>query len=295
MRAWRPLRLSHLQADARATKNAFAFVHSRAAAVQSVTLLGVMRSLGDGVRQGMDRVSHPWHSLSTLEFVVLVGVTGVGKTTTLEALRDTGLAYSLLPDRRLVTDVVMIHAIAGKPVTDRDERFALSAKYRESHPGGMAQAIGSLSINLEIWPTPIVFDGLRGLEEVMYAAEHYQKARFIVLDAPDTVRVQRLLGRSDAFDRVQTGTSSGSAMAQLEAIQGVQHVFSSVELEQLAALQMDAHEIVAKTKIVVTERQNYDPVAARDFLAQLPGKRVLYVDTTASSPEGIAGKIKEWL
>jgi energy-coupling factor transporter ATP-binding protein EcfA2 len=254
-----------------------------------------MRSLGDGVRQGSIEPSHPWYSLSKLEFIVLVGVTGVGKTTTLEALRDTGLAFSLLPDRRLVTDVVMIYALAGKPVTDREERFALSAKYRESHPGGMAQAIGSLSIHLEILPSLLVFDGLRGLEEVTYAAEQYPKARFIVLDAPDTVRVQRLLGRSDAFDRVHTGTSSGSVMTQLEAIQGVQHVFSSVELEQLAALEMDVSEIVAKTKIVVTERQNYDPVAARDFLARLPGNRVLYVDTTTSSPKDIATKIKEWL
>jgi AAA domain len=254
-----------------------------------------MRSLGDGVQQGINPISHPWYPLSSLDFIVLVGVTGVGKTTTLEALWGTGLAYSLLPDRRLVTDVVMIHALAGELVTDREERFALTAKYRELHPGGMAQAIGSLSINLEVLPTPIVFDGLRGLEEVTYAAEHYPKARFIVLDAPDAVRVQRLLGRSDAFDRVQTGNSSGSVMAQLGAINGVQDVFSTAQLEQLAALQMDPNEIVAKTKIVVTERQNYDPVAARDFLARLPGKRVLYVDTTASSPENIAGKIREWL
>ncbi len=254
-----------------------------------------MRSLGDGVQLGINPISHPWYSLSTLEFIVLVGVTGVGKTTTLEALRDTGLAYSLLPDRRLVTDVVMIHAIAGKPVTDREERFALTAKYRELHPGGMAQAIGSLRIHLEILPSLLVFDGLRGLEEVTYAAEQYQKARFIVLDAPDTVRVQRLLGRSDAFDHVHTGSSSSSVMAQLEAIKGVQDVFSTAQLEQLAVLQMDASEIVAKTKIVVTERQNYDPVTARDFLAQLPGKRVLYVDTTASSPQDVAGKIREWL
>jgi energy-coupling factor transporter ATP-binding protein EcfA2 len=268
---------------------------SREAGVQSVTLLGVIRSLGDGVRQGINPALHPWYPLSSLDFIVLVGVTGVGKTTTLEALRGAGFQYSLLPDRRLVTDVVMISAIAGQAVTDREERFALTAKYRELHPGGMAQAIGSLSINLEMLPAPLVFDGLRGLEEVSYAAEHYQKARFIVLDAPDAVRVQRLLGRSDAFDRVQTGHSSGSAMTQLEAINGVQDVFSTAQLEQLAALQLDANQIVAKTKIVVTERQNYDPVAARDFLARLPGQRVLYVDTTASSPQDIAGKIRAWL
>jgi hypothetical protein len=257
--------------------------------------LRVTRSLGDGVQLGTIETLHPWYSLATLEFVVLVGVTGVGKTTTLEASRTAGFMFSLLPDRRLVTDVVMIHAMAGKPVTDREERFALTAQYRASHPGGMAQAIGSLSVNLQALPPPLVFDGLRGLEEVSYAANQYPKARFIVLDAPDTVRVQRLLGRSDAFDRVQTPSSSGSVMAQLEAIKGVRDVFSSTQLEQLAALEIDTNEVVAKTKIVVTERRNYDPIAARDFLAQLPGQRVLYVDTTASSPEGVAGKIKTWL
>jgi AAA domain len=279
----------------RATRNEFAFVHSRAAAARSGTLFGVTRFLGDGVQLGINPLSQPWHALSRLDFIVLVGVTGVGKTTTLEALRNSGFVYSLLPDRRLVANVVMIHALAGQPVTDREERFALTAKYRELHPGGMAQAIGSLSVNLEMLPTPIVFDGLRGLEEVEYAADHYPNARFIVLDAPDMIRVQRLLGRSDAFDRVQTGSSSGSVMARLGAIHGVRDVFSSAELERLAALELDPDEIVAKTKIVVTERQNYDPVAARDFLSQLPGQRVLYVDTTASSPENIAAKIKAWL
>lgn len=262
-----------------------------------------MSSLGDGVRLGTDvdadvgadEPGAPWQSLAGLEFLVLVGVTGVGKTTTLEALRATGLGYSLLPDRRLVTDVVMIHALAGKLVTDREERFALTAKYRELHPGGMAQAIGGLSVNLEMLPPPLVFDGLRGLDEVSYASEHCAGARFIVLDAPDIVRVERLLGRSDAFDRVQVVNADGSVMTRLEAIEGVQDVFTPAQLEQLAALEMDADEIVVKTKIVVTERQNYDPIAARNHLLRLGERRVLYVDTTTSSPEGVARKIKEWL
>jgi energy-coupling factor transporter ATP-binding protein EcfA2 len=237
----------------------------------------------------------PWRSLAQLEFLVLVGVTGVGKTTTLEALKSVRIELSLLPDRRLVTDVVMIDALAGHPVSDREERFAWTAKYRELHPGGMAEAIGKLAVNLESLRPPLVFDGLRGLEEVAYAASHYAKARFIVLDAPDTVRVQRLLGRSDAFDKMTVNTSNASTLEQLASITGVELIFSQIELEQLSNLDLPASEIVAKCKIVVTERRNYDPVAAREYLRTLPGERVLYVDTTAFPPLEVANQIGAWL
>jgi predicted ATPase len=235
--------------------------------------------------------------LSDLEFVVLVGVTGVGKTTTLEALRSHGLSFTLLPDRRLVTDVVMIDALAGKPVTDREERFYWTARYRETHPGGMAQAIGQLAVNPEVVRLPLVFDGLRGLDEVSYAARQYTLARFVVLDAPDTVRVQRLLGRSDAFDQVRA-SSDRNALEGLQSIEGVRDVFSAAQLEQLAALErhgLSSHEIIGKTRIVVTERRHYDPVAAREFLTQLEPERVLYVDTTAHNPDVVAGRIAQWL
>jgi energy-coupling factor transporter ATP-binding protein EcfA2 len=237
----------------------------------------------------------PWQSLSQLEFLVLVGVTGVGKTTTLEALKSVGIELSLLPDRRLVTDVVMIDALAGHPVSDREERFAWTAKYRELHPGGMAEAIGKLAVNLESLRPPLVFDGLRGFEEVTFAASQYAKARFIVLDAPDTVRVQRLLGRSDTFDKMTVSTSNASTLEQLASIPGVELVFSQIELEQLSNLDLPASEIVAKCKIVVTERRNYDPVAAREYLRTLPGERVLYVDTTAFPPLEVANRIGAWL
>jgi energy-coupling factor transporter ATP-binding protein EcfA2 len=237
----------------------------------------------------------PWQSLAQLEFLVLVGVTGVGKTTTLEALKSVGIELSLLPDRRLVTDVVMIDALAGHPISDREERFAWTAKYRELHPGGMAEAIGKLAVNLESLRPPLVFDGLRGLEEVSYAANQYAKARFIVLDAPDTVRVQRLLGRSDAFDRMAIKHSNASTLEQLASIPGVGLVFSQIELEQLANLDLPATEIVAKCKIVVTERRNYDPVSAREYLQGISGERVLYVDTTAHPPLEVAQRIGAWL
>ncbi len=237
-------------------------------------------------------------ALYNLEFFVLVGVTGVGKTTALEALKSASWEFSSLPDRRIVTDVVMIEPLAGKPVTDREERFALTAKYRELHLGGMAQAIGMLQLNLEHIQSPLVFDGLRGLEEVSFAAQNYAKSRFIVLDAPDETRVERLLGRSDAFDAISGATSSAATLEQLQAIKGVNSVFSKAQLEKFAALEhhgLSASEIVAKTKIVVTERRNYNPIEARDYLLKLDSKRVLYMDTTAANPEIIAQRIMDWV
>ena len=252
--------------------------------------------LGAFVRVGEHQAK--FVSLLDLEFFVLVGVTGVGKTTTLEALEQAGFGFSSLPDRRLVTDVVMIEPLAGKAISDREERFALTAKYRELHPGGMAQAIGMLQLDLEHLKQPLIFDGLRGLDEVSFAASHYPKARFIVLDAPDETRVERLLGRSDAFDAITNSKLTGNTFQQLKAIKGVNQVFSDAQLEKLATLEttgLSADEIVSKTKIVVTERRNYNPIEARDFLVQLGATRVLYLDTTAAAPEVIAKRIMDWV
>ena len=243
-----------------------------------------------------DTLKTPWQRLRDLEFFVLVGVTGVGKTTTLEAMRTVGIHYGELPDRRTITDVVMIDALAGRPVQDREERFALTRQYRETHPGGMAEAIGQLGVNLEHLAVPLVFDGLRGLDEVQYAANQYPSVRFIVLDAPDTVRVQRLLGRNDAFDQMKSEAGGTGKLEQLRGIKGIQNVFSDVQLQHLAALEgVAAEDLVAKTKIVVSERLNYDPVAAREYLLGLGGNRVLYVDTTAHPPLEVAGRIRDWL
>ncbi|MFC6665531.1 hypothetical protein ACFP9V_09400 [Deinococcus radiopugnans] len=91
--------------------------------------------------------------LGHLPLTVVVGVTGVGKSTALSALQNLG-RQKVLPNRREVADAVMIWPQAGRAVTDREERFALTAQYRAGHPGGMAQALGSLLADTRHWGRP---------------------------------------------------------------------------------------------------------------------------------------------
>lgn len=233
--------------------------------------------------------------LGDLPLTVLVGVTGVGKSTALAALGGDRLR--VLPDRRRVTDAVMILPYAGGPVTDREERFRLSARYRQTHPGGMAQALGSLVADTRHWGRRPVFDGLRGLDEVRYAAQTYPAWRFVALGAPDTVRVRRLLGRADAFDRVRGGAASGDLRAALQALPGAAAVFSPAQLDELAALGAAGHspaEVLAKVRIVVSERQHYDPAAAEAALRPLGRRRALLLDTVALGPDQVAQAVREW-
>lgn len=250
-----------------------------------------------GLRAGGPAPAPSERPLADLALTVLVGVTGVGKSTALGALHAARPGLRVLPDRREVTDAVMILPLAGRPVTDREERFALTARYREAHPGGMAQALGSLLADTGVWGPSPVFDGLRGLDEVRYAAEAFPAWRFVALGAPDAVRVRRLLGRADRFDQVRAGEGGDDLRAALAGLRGVEAVFATAELDALAALEQEGHaapDILAKTKIVVSERRNYDPAAAEGFLRTLPPTRALVLDTVALNPEAVARAVQDW-
>lgn len=255
-------------------------------------------------------------SVTELPLVVLVGVTGAGKSSTLRALRDLGATFTELPERRELTDAAVILPLAGRPVEDRERRFELTARYRETHPGGLAEALARLAVDPALVAGPLVFDGLRGTHEVAWAAERLPRARFAILDAPDIVRVRRLLGRNDPFDRVGANDSfdragandpfdragasaAGPAPEVLRAIPGVNEVFSGADLEALAALPgVPIPDLAARVRIVASERRNYDPAAARALLLSRPDAtdRVLDLDTAAlPGPRAVAERIGAWL
>lgn len=246
-----------------------------------------------------------WQPIAARPLLVLVGVTGVGKSTTMQALSHAGLAYHPLPDRRVLTDCIIIPQMqeaAGEPVepvSDRARRFAYTRDYRAQHPGGMGEALASLFIDAEVTPGLLLFDGLRGANEVSFAATVLPHAHFIVLEAPDAVRVIRLMNRNDPFDVIsaraagqparQPGRFADLAMPDAAAL------FTQREQQALLEL-VDAGDVTeadlrAALAIVVEERRNYDPVATRRALEEAAAERTLVVDTVADAPHDVALRV----
>jgi len=258
-----------------------------------------------------DNLPVGFHPLVELPLVIMVGLTGVGKSTVLQLLPEQGLRFTLLPNRRDITDQIIIASLqaeAGQPVgpvTDRLERFEYTARYRDKFPGGMAHALSRLVINTAAAQSLLIFDGLRGLNEVQHAVTYFPLARFIVLDAPDTVRLTRLLQRGDLFDRASLkiqadAPGSPDVLAALRDVPHVETVFDEEQLRQIAAgahlAQLPAEEVVQKISIIVKERRNYDSGTARVHLTHvLPPQQVLVVDTASHPARVVAEKIAHWL
>lgn len=265
-----------------------------------------LRSMFDEISPGLgygERIPSGWQRLAEQSLVILVGVTGVGKSTTLRAMQQMGAAFTLLPDRRTLTDHLIIaelqrsEGVTPRPVVDRRERFDYTRQYRQRYPGGMAHALAQLWVDPLQLTGPPVFDGLRGSNEVGYALEHLPHSRFVVLHAPDAVRIRRLLGRNDAFDHIRAGhtrpadrTTLGT-LADLGLDEAARYL-SPDEQQALLALVQDGtisvDDLVRKVHIVIAERQNYDPAAALAILQTSAPDRALVVDTTEHSPQDAA-------
>ncbi|MCE7982754.1 MAG: ATPase [Caldilinea sp. CFX5] len=270
-------------------------------------------SVGPGLAYG-DPLPAGWLSITSRPLLILVGVTGVGKSTTLDYLQQSALHFSLLPDRRELTDQLIIgylqtmDGLPVQPVKDRRERFAYTRRYHQLFPGGMSHAVSQLVVDTATHPGWLCFDGLRGEGEVAHAARALPQARFVVLDAPDLVRVQRLLGRSDRFDQISsngvisTATSSQHSLAAVGVADG-DALFTP---EEIGALLQSAtppvgsgtiavEELRAKLQIVVEERRNYDPQAAIAYLKAHAPDRTLLIDTTQVAADVAAQQVVDWL
>lgn len=251
-----------------------------------------------------------WESIVDCPLLVVVGVTGVGKSTALAALAAAGLDYCLLPDRRDLTDRLIIPSVqAGRgeppePVRDRKARFAYTRAYREQNPGGMAQALAQLQIEVAVQDGALLFDGLRGADEVAHAAALLPYALFVVLEAPDAVRVARLMGRDDPFDQINAAHSA--AVQRETAAPAIQH-FADIGAPEAAEFLTPPEEqalldlvrsgavtaaaLRDSLAIVLEERRSYDPAAAKDALLQAAPLRTLVVDTVRHAPEAVGALI----
>jgi len=212
--------------------------------------------------------------------LIVVGLTGVGKTSFTRQL-----GWPLLPNRRWLVDSYVLPRLGADPEgLDRKERFELTARWRNQNPGGLAAALAAAYVE-PVWP--LVFDGLRGEEEVVYARRRFPAARFVVLEAPLRVRLERLLGRADAFDRARVSASDGERLLELAA-----GLLSAAEVEEL----LNAHPASAlaeKLQIIAAEQQNYHPDGPRRALAGC--RRALFIDTTTLTPPQAARRVREWL
>ncbi|GAA6756136.1 MAG: hypothetical protein ABWJ90_10535 [Thermus sp.] len=211
--------------------------------------------------------------------LVLVGLTGVGKSTLVEAL-----ALPRLPDRRELVDRHILPRYGAKPPLPREERFRYTRLFREEFPGGVAEVLARGYVEAK---GPLLFDGLRGEKEVAFALEHLPHARFVLLHAREATRLKRLLSRQDAFDRV--ALAEGELQALRELARGV---LAPGELEEALAL-APPEEVLAKLKIVAEEKKNYDPEGPLRLLRGHP--RALLLDTEALSPEEEARAVRAFL
>ncbi|MDX1521164.1 MAG: ATPase, partial [Anaerolineae bacterium] len=122
--------------------------------------------------------SPAYQPIASLPLVIVIGLTGVGKSTILDHLAGQGLDFSLLPNRRTVADRVIIASLQVadgdpvQPVHDRVKRFEYTARYRAQNSGGIAHALSQIRLNPAKAQPLLIFDGLRGLDEVQYAVQH---------------------------------------------------------------------------------------------------------------------------
>jgi hypothetical protein len=239
-----------------------------------------------------------WRPLVVTDLVVFVGLTGVGKTRTLSLTLDGLGRGGLLPDRRALTDLVVIGE--GRPVADRVERFALTRRFRESRPGGMSAILAAMSVDPHQLAQPPFFDGIRGEAEVRHAVALLPKARFIGLAAGCGVRLFRLLGRADPFDRADLparhAVVEGNEDALLRAARGV---LQPAEIETLrhaiTAGKVPIADVREKLAIIREEQLSYGPDGALSVLQSLAGGRSLIIDTGAVDLAAAAGRAVAFL
>ncbi|MGB3508498.1 MAG: AAA family ATPase [Microcoleaceae cyanobacterium] len=274
--------------------------------IQTITKVNQsFKQLQPGISIGSP-LSEDWVSIRNEPLVIIVGLTGVGKSTIINTLTKSGLNFTLLPNRRTLTTELIIPNIAatnGQNVETicRLERFKFTRQYQQKFPGGMGYVLTQLQVNPREINYPLIFDGLRGENEVTYAANTLKKAKFVILDAPLLVRLKRLLTRRDAFDQITF--FSDKEVVESEKIKS----FSDLDIpeasslftldekqEILTEIQKGVYQptdVSERLKILVEESINYNSETTKRALKAMVPERTLLLDTTKFSPQELAQKI----
>ncbi|MEH2061093.1 MAG: AAA family ATPase [Nostoc sp.] len=255
--------------------------------------------LSPGVGVGFP-VPKDWLPIKTFPLLIIVGMTGVGKSTIIKAMAEEGLNFTLLPNRRALTERLIIAPMLKmeeKVVQPhcRIQRLTYARLYREYFPGGMGHILASLHVNPQEVNSMLVFDSLRGVNEVLYAAKALENAKFIMLTAPNMLRLERLLKRDDPFDQIANQNLEHNRQIFPEALTNfaslgipeASNYFTPKEEQEILELVnkrvVTDVELRDKLKIFVEESQNYDSVATKQILeAMHTSDRSLIIETTAS-------------
>jgi len=140
--------------------------------------------------------------------LMLVALTGTGKSTTLDRLRARlgGAGMDVIPTRRELADwiaIPMAQALAGEPIEviqDRARRFACTRRFAERVPGGLAAAFSWLYL-ADDCDGLLFSEGIRGENEIRYALENFPRWQIVELTLHPLTRLRRLSGRREDFDR----------------------------------------------------------------------------------------------
>jgi hypothetical protein len=125
-----------------------------------------------------------------------------------------------------------------------------------------------------------------------------------VLEAPDVVRVARLVGRGDPFDQIGGGHGPNADLDNIQRFADIglpqaQESFTHLEEQALLELVRSGSVTAAKLRdsleIVLEERRSYDPEATSAALLQEAPYRTLMVDTQQHSPEEVAALIMRFV
>ena len=257
-----------------------------------------------------ERVPHGWQSILNFPLLIFVGGMGAGKSTTLDLLREgeylevLGFRPFRLPDRRELTERLIIADMQremGEPVRKlkRLERVSYIIRYKGEQPAGLAFSISRLAMNVQEMQNPeslfLVFDGLRGEDELKFTLSEMPMARLVMFHTQDIVRLERLLERDDAYDKINGDVISDeqSLVEELKQFEFITFDEINYLLEIVSSGKIIVEELLRKLKLLEVEYSMYDVHNTRQILQDLGGDRTIEVDTTMEKPNQIARKIQQ--
>jgi len=152
-------------------------------------------------------------SLANRQLMMLVALTGTGKSTTFEKLAEISSdrvsdAMCIIPSRREVADWISIptaQVLLGEPiksVKDRVLRFHYTRTFAEHVSGGMAGAFSWVNVSTD-YQGHILSEGIRGDNEIRYALDNCHGWQIVELALHPLIRLKRLSSRDDVFDKAE--------------------------------------------------------------------------------------------